>query len=141
MRGGRPKEDKVATRECGGSERPLYMISVAAELAGVHPQTLRIYERKRLVRPQRSAGNTRLYSEADIERLRVIQQLTQVEGINLAGVVRIIELERQVEAIRIELESARRHAEEFARHAESRTGPTTSIVVVRRGSLALREER
>ena len=70
-----------------GSDRdqPLYMISVAAELAGVHPQTLRIYERKRLVRPRRSAGNTRLYSDADIERLRLIQQLTN-EGVNLAGV-------------------------------------------------------
>ena len=68
-----------------GRDRPVYMISVAAELAGMHPQTLRIYERKRLVQPQRSAGNTRLYSDADIERLRLIQHLTQEEGINLAG--------------------------------------------------------
>ena len=67
-------------------DRPLYMISVAAELAGMHPQTLRIYERKQLIQPKRSAGNTRLYSDADIERLRLIQQLTQEEGVNLAGV-------------------------------------------------------
>jgi MerR family transcriptional regulator/heat shock protein HspR len=74
------------------------MISVAAELAGVHPQTLRIYERKQLVAPQRSAGNTRLYSQADVERLRFIQFLTQAEGVNLAGVERIIELQRQLDA-------------------------------------------
>ena len=72
------------------------MISVAAELAGMHPQTLRIYERKQLVQPQRSAGNTRLYSDADIERLRLIQRLTQEEGVNLAGVMRIMELQREM---------------------------------------------
>jgi MerR family transcriptional regulator/heat shock protein HspR len=82
------------------------MISVAAELAGVHPQTLRIYERKQLVAPQRSAGNTRLYSQADVERLRFIQQLTQAEGVNLAGVERIIELQRELEAAREQLEAA-----------------------------------
>jgi len=87
-------------------DRPLYMISVAAELAGVHPQTLRIYERKHLVAPQRSEGNTRLYSQADVERLRFIQQLTQAEGVNLAGVERIIELQRELEAAREELEGA-----------------------------------
>lgn len=91
-----------------GPDRPLYMISVAAELAGVHPQTLRIYERKELIRPQRSGGNTRLYSEADIDRLRFIQHLTQDEGINLAGVTRIIEMQRETERLRAELEAARR---------------------------------
>jgi MerR family transcriptional regulator, heat shock protein HspR len=93
-------------RKRGDQDRPLYMISVAAELAGVHPQTLRIYERKQLVAPQRSAGNTRLYSQADVERLRFIQQLTQAEGVNLAGVERIIELQRELEAAREELEAA-----------------------------------
>lgn len=88
------------------NDRPLYMISVAAELAGVHPQTLRIYERKRLIQPQRSAGNTRLYSQADVERLQLIQQLTQVEGINLAGVIRIIELQRELDHTRAELAHA-----------------------------------
>ena len=90
-----------------GKERPVYMISVAAELAGVHPQTLRIYERKHLVQPQRSAGNTRLYSEADIERLRLIQRLTQEDGVNLAGVMRIMELQVELERMHAELEIAR----------------------------------
>ncbi len=81
------------------------MISVAADLAGVHPQTLRIYERKCLVAPQRSAGNTRLYSQADVERLREIQRLTQEEGINLAGVTQIIELQRELERMRAELDA------------------------------------
>ncbi len=77
-------------------DQAMYIISVAAELAGVHPQTLRVYERKGLVNPQRTGGNSRRYSERDIDRLRRIQELTQ-EGINLAGVIRIIELERQLE--------------------------------------------
>jgi MerR family transcriptional regulator/heat shock protein HspR len=77
--------------------KPLYMISVAAELTGMHPQTLRVYEQKGLVNPGRSRGNTRLYSQADIERLNLISQLTD-EGINLAGVVRILDMrERQIE--------------------------------------------
>jgi len=87
--------------------RPVYMIGIAAELAGVHPQTLRIYERKRLVEPQRTNGNTRLYSEADIERLRLIQDLTQDEGINLAGVVRILELEDERARLMGEMEELR----------------------------------
>src|ERR671916_22254 len=74
------------------SDQAIYVISVAAELAGVHPQTLRVYERKGLLTPQRTAGNTRRYSERDIDRLRRIQELTN-EGINLAGVMRIMELE------------------------------------------------
>ena len=73
--------------------KPLYMISVAAELTGMHPQTLRVYESKGLVNPQRSGGNTRLYSRADIERLELINQLTD-EGINLAGVVRILDMKK-----------------------------------------------
>lgn len=72
--------------------KPLYMISVAAELAGVHPQTLRIYEQKGLLTPQRTQGNTRMYSQADIERLEMINELTG-EGINLAGVIRIMDLQ------------------------------------------------
>ena len=78
-------------------DKPLYMISVAAELTGMHPQTLRVYEQKGLVTPGRSRGNTRLYSQADIERLNLINKLTD-EGINLAGVVRILDMrERQLE--------------------------------------------
>ena len=76
--------------------RPLYMIGVAAELAGVHPHTLRIYEQKGLVSPQRTRGNTRMYSQADIERLELINELTS-EGINLAGVIRILDLKGRLE--------------------------------------------
>ena len=84
-------------------ERAVYIISVAAELAGVHPQTLRIYERKGLVRPERTSGNTRRYSDRDIERLRMIQELTQDEGVNLAGVKRIIELRAQLDQMELRI--------------------------------------
>ena len=77
-------------------ERPRYMISVAADLVGMHPQTLRLYEQTGLVRPQRTAGNTRLYSEADIERLQLIQRLTNELGLNLAGVELVIRLEDEL---------------------------------------------
>ena len=89
----------------GTLDRAIYVISVAAELAGVHPQTLRIYERKGLVSPKRTAGNTRRYSERDIELLRKIQELTN-EGINLAGVVRILELEEEVAHLQARYEEA-----------------------------------
>ena len=79
--------------------RAVYIISVAAELAGVHPQTLRIYGRKGLVRPHRTRGNTRRYSEADIHRLRRVQRLTQ-EGVNLAGAKRIMSLEEELDRAR-----------------------------------------
>jgi MerR family transcriptional regulator/heat shock protein HspR len=77
-------------------ERPRYMISVAAELVGMHPQTLRIYESKGLVQPKRTPGNTRLYSEADLERLRLIQRLTTELGLNLAGVEQVLRLEDEL---------------------------------------------
>jgi MerR family transcriptional regulator/heat shock protein HspR len=77
-------------------ERPRYMISVAAELVGMHPQTLRIYENKGLVRPKRTRGNTRLYSEADLARLRLIQRLTTELGLNLAGVEVVLRLEDEL---------------------------------------------
>ena len=78
------------------SDRPIYMISVAADLVGMHPQTLRIYEQKGLVQPKRTAGNTRLYSELDIERLRLIQRLTSEIGLNLAGVEQVLHLEDEL---------------------------------------------
>lgn len=84
----------------GPDRRAVYIISVAAELAGVHPQTLRIYERKGLVRPQRTSGNTRRYSEADIDRLRRVQELTQ-GGVNLAGAKRIMALEEELQRLRV----------------------------------------
>ena len=77
-------------------DRPRYMISVAAELVGMHPQTLRIYEAKGLVRPKRTPGGTRLYSEADLERLRLIQRLTTELGLNLAGVESVLKLQDEV---------------------------------------------
>ena len=77
--------------------RPLFMISVAAELAEMHPQTLRMYERRGLIRPQRSSKSTRLYSLDDIDRLRRIQQLVTESGLNLAGVERVLEMEESVE--------------------------------------------
>ena len=85
-------------------ERPRYMISVAADLVGMHPQTLRIYEQKGLVRPQRTAGNTRLYSDADVERLRVIHRLTNELGLNLAGVERVLLMEDELHRMRRRLE-------------------------------------
>jgi MerR family transcriptional regulator/heat shock protein HspR len=83
---------------------PRYMISVAAELVGMHPQTLRIYEQKGLVRPQRTAGNTRLYSDADVERLRLIQRLTSDLGLNLAGVERVLHMEDELQRMQRRLE-------------------------------------
>lgn len=121
-----------------GRNRPLFMISVAADLAGVHPQTLRIYERKELINPQRSQGNTRLYSESDIDRLRFIQQLTQEEGINLAGVTRIIEMQREVERLRTQLDHAHRQLAEQERRmrAQERVVRThTALVHVRSGAV------
>ena len=81
-------------------DHPRYMISVAADMVGMHPQTLRIYEQKGLVRPQRTAGNTRLYSDADVERLRLIQQLTTEVGLNLAGAERVLRLEDELDRMR-----------------------------------------
>src|SRR5688500_8924999 len=82
----------------------VYVISVAAELAGVHPQTLRVYERKGLLRPARTSGNTRRYSASDIERLRRIQQLTQDDGVNLAGARMVLALEEQLDRLRARLD-------------------------------------
>ena len=85
-------------------ERPRYMISVAADLVGMHPQTLRIYESKGLVRPGRTPGGTRLYSERDLERLKLIQRLTTELGLNLAGVERVIQLEDELTKLRSRLD-------------------------------------
>ena len=93
-------------------DRPRYMISVAADLVGMHPQTLRIYEAKGLVTPQRTAGNTRLYSEADLERLRLIQQLTTELGLNLAGVEQVIRLEEQMRRMQRAIERLERELRE-----------------------------
>jgi MerR family transcriptional regulator/heat shock protein HspR len=93
-------------------EKPLYMISVAADLVGMHPQTLRIYESKGLVRPNRTAGNTRLYSEADLDRLRLIQQLTTELGLNLAGVEHVLRLQDELVRMRRRLARMEREMRE-----------------------------
>src|SRR3954454_5055801 len=95
--------------------RGVYMISVAAELAGMHPQTLRIYEARGLIEPKRSPKNTRLYSQRDVERLRRIQRMTSEEGLNLAGVETVLALEERVEKMRVELERTRQRAKELER--------------------------
>ena len=84
--------------------RPRYMISIAAELVGMHPQTLRIYEQKGLVRPRRTAGNTRLYSDEDVARLQLIQRLTTEIGLNLVGVERVLHLEDELARMRRRLD-------------------------------------
>jgi MerR family transcriptional regulator/heat shock protein HspR len=117
-------------------ERAVYIISVAAELAGVHPQTLRIYERKGLLRPKRTSGNTRRYSERDIERLRMIQELTQDEGVNLAGVKRIIQMQRDLERMHqrireLEQELSRRPIPASGRRGTTEIVPLRSALVVR----------
>jgi MerR family transcriptional regulator, heat shock protein HspR len=93
-------------------DRPRYMISVAAEIVGMHPQTLRIYEAKGLVNPQRTAGNTRLYSEADLEQLRLISRLTTELGLNLAGVEHVIRLEEQMRRMQRAMERLEREMRE-----------------------------
>jgi MerR family transcriptional regulator, heat shock protein HspR len=93
------------------SSRGVYMISVAAELAGMHPQTLRIYETRGLITPKRSPKNTRLYSQEDVDKLRRIQQLTSELGMNLAGVERVFELEEEIERMRRRMRNLERQAE------------------------------
>ena len=109
------------------ADRGVFMISVAAELAEMHPQTLRMYEARGLIHPQRSPKNTRLYSHEDVERLRRIQEMTADQGLNLAGVETVLELEERLEEMRIELrrmrertaEMEQRMADEIARARRS----------------------
>ena len=110
----------------GPEQRAVYIISVAAELAGVHPQTLRIYERKGLVRPHRTSGNTRRYSEADIDRLRRIQRLTQ-EGVNLAGAKRIMALEEELHRVRVRVAQLE---ERLENHAIPMPGELAGVAIV-----------
>ena len=93
--------------------RGVYMISVAAELAGMHPQTLRIYESRGLIQPKRSPKNTRLYSQEDVDRLRRIQELTSEMGMNLAGVEKVFELEEEIDKMRRRMRSLERQAEKL----------------------------
>lgn len=113
--------------------RPLFMISIAAELAAMHPQTLRLYERRGLLQPQRSAKNTRLYSRADVDRLQRIQELTDL-GLNLAGVERVLELESQLalahdQVLRLETQAGARR-----RRPARRGAPRRAFVAPRPGA-------
>ena len=126
------------------SEEPVYVISVAARLADVHPQTLRIYERKGLINPQR-VRNRRRYSEADIERCRLIQELTQEMGVNLAGVKMILEMRGRMDAMRERLRSMEEELEGMRREMEKRVREVresfrNDIVPVSRGELMLYRE-
>jgi MerR family transcriptional regulator/heat shock protein HspR len=126
----------MAERTAPRPDRAVFVISVAAELAGMHPQTLRMYERRGLVRPERTSGNSRRYSERDIERLRLIQELTQEAGVNLAGVKRIMELQREVERLQARV----RELEERLQHrmAIAMPGRVERTEIVPLGTLAPR---
>ncbi len=103
-----------------GDDRPVYVISIAAQLAGMHPQTLRTYDRLGLVSPGRTAGRGRRYSERDVALLREVQRLSQDEGINLAGIKRIIELEHQVDALRSRIGELQAEVDQAHAEAERR---------------------
>jgi MerR family transcriptional regulator, heat shock protein HspR len=118
---GRTASGGPAGRGAGAIEDlGVYVISVAAQLAGVHPQTLRIYERRGLLNPQRTSGNSRRYSQRDVDRLRRIQRLTQEEGVNLAGVRIIMDLERQMARIRDEMDVLRRRVDQVTSEMNDR---------------------
>jgi MerR family transcriptional regulator/heat shock protein HspR len=110
-------------------DRPRYMISVAADLVGMHPQTLRLYESKGLVRPGRTAGGTRLYSENDLEQLRLIQRLTTELGLNLAGVEQVLRLQEELNRMRARMERLERELR--AEIAEVHRSYKREIVVYR----------
>jgi MerR family transcriptional regulator, heat shock protein HspR len=112
-------------------DRPRYMISVAADLVGMHPQTLRLYEAKGLVRPGRTPGGTRLYSEFDIERLRLIQRLTTELGLNLAGVQHVLRLQDELNRMRARM--ARVERELRAEIAEVHRSYKREVVLYRPG--------
>ena len=114
------------------TDRPIYMISVAAELVGMHPQTLRMYETKGLVRPQRTPGGTRLYSEADIERLRIVQRLTSELGLNLAGVELVLRLEDELRKAHARVERLQREVRQQVNEVHKQ---------YRRDLVLLRDER
>jgi len=119
---------KTAVRVTDDRDRGLYVISVASELAGVHPQTLRMYERKGLLAPARTEGRARRYSDRDIEHVRLIQSLTQDHGMNLAGVEMVMSLQRQMDEMEASLVLMREEAARLRMHAPSE--PVTALVRV-----------
>ena len=133
----RDEQRRRASRNDRSEERAVYIISVAAELSGVHPQTLRMYERRGLLSPKRTAGNTRRYSERDIERIRTIQELTQREGVSLTGVRLFMAMREQLD------EMERRTTElerELRRRAAARAASTGAEIVPLRSVLTFRWE-
>lgn len=122
-------------------KRPVYMIGIASELIGVHPQTLRMYEQKGLLRPRKSIKNTRLYSQEDVDLGRYIQRLTQEMGMNLAGVKKVLDLERQVARLEAEIralrdELERRDLEHSRIVAEVHQSYKRELVLMPRGEVA-----
>ena len=113
-------------------DRGVFMISVAAELAEMHPQTLRMYEARGLIEPKRSPKGTRLYSQADVERLRRIQEMTTEFGMNLAGVERVLALETQLERMQRKVEALERRSEQLQEEIESRAAELVRLEQVRR---------
>jgi MerR family transcriptional regulator/heat shock protein HspR len=118
----------------------VFVISVAAELAGVHPQTLRTYERRGLIKPARTSGGTRRFSQREVDRVRLIQELTQGDGVNLAGVLRILSLQDELDDLNAELdrtrervEEVRSEAREALREATRRAG--AELVLYRRSEI------
>ena len=129
-------------------KRPVYMIGIASELIGVHPQTLRMYEQKGLLRPRKSIKNTRLYSQEDVDLGRYIQSLTQELGMNLAGVKKVIDLERQVARLEAEIRALRedldrKDTEHSRLIAEVHQSYKRELVLMPRGELAqsMRKDR
>jgi MerR family transcriptional regulator, heat shock protein HspR len=116
--GGGTRRIRTTTRIELSDDRGVFMISVAAELAEMHPQTLRMYEQRGLIEPKRSPKGTRLYSQADVERLRRIQQMTAEMGMNLAGVERVFELEQQLSAMGAKVRRLEKRAGELAQEVE-----------------------
>ena len=114
------------------THRGVFMISVAAQLANLHPQTLRMYEARGLIEPQRSPKGTRLYSQDDVEKLKRIQEMTTEFGMNLAGVERVFELEVQLERMQRKLEAMERRSEQLQEEIESRAAEIERLEEVRR---------
>jgi MerR family transcriptional regulator/heat shock protein HspR len=114
-------------RKPGSEERAVYIISVAAELSGVHPQTLRMYERRGLLTPKRTSGNTRRYSERDIARIQLIQELTQRDGVSLAGVKLFIEMREQLAQMRRRTEELERELLDRVRRPGAEIVPLRSV--------------
>ncbi len=123
--------------------RPVYMIGIAAELIGVHPQTLRMYEQKGLLCPRKSIKNTRLYSQEDVERGRYIQKLTQETGMNLAGVKKLFDMERKIERLQAENRGLRKELEHLAQEhrrvlEDVHRSYKRELVILPRGELSRR---